>query len=231
MLRKTFLSIANQLFDILSKGIEKRFAKNIQFERQVRALKTTVDYVEEHMSNVVSKDSKWKVHQYALSKVSLNGLFLEFGVYQGQTVNYIAKRTSEIVYGFDSFEGLPEFWRDGFDKGVFAMDTLPKVEQNVVLVKGYFDQTLPEFLQKNGNAPVAYLHIDCDLYSSTKTIFQHLKGRILPGTVIVFDEYFNFPGWQNDEFKAFKEFIEESQLKYTYLTYNRLDEQVAVKIV
>lgn len=49
--------------------------------------------------------------------------------------------------------------------------------------------------------------------------------------MIVFDEYFNFPGWENDEFKAFKEFIEESQLKYTYLTYNRLDEQVAVKIV
>ncbi|MHA8067260.1 hypothetical protein V7S76_11355 [Aquirufa sp. ROCK2-A2] len=62
MLRKTFLSIANQLFDILSKGIEKRFAKNIQFQRQVRALKTTVDYVEEYISDVVSKDSKWNVH-------------------------------------------------------------------------------------------------------------------------------------------------------------------------
>jgi hypothetical protein len=230
MFKKIFLSIANQLFDILSKGIEKRFAKNIQFQRQVRALKTTVDYVEAHMKDVTSMDSKWKVHQYALSQVSVKGLYLEFGVYKGQTINFIAKQVPQTVFGFDSFEGLPEFWRDGFDKGTFALNQLPKVEENVVLVKGYFDQSLPDFLQKYGSEPIAYLHIDCDLYSSTKTIFEHLKSNIVPGTVIVFDEYFNFPDWEEDEFRAFKEFIEDNHLNYTYLTYNSLNEQVAVRI-
>jgi very-short-patch-repair endonuclease len=98
MFKKIFLSIANQLFDILSKGIEKRFAKNIQFQRQVRALKTTVDYVEAHMKDVTSMDSKWKVHQYAISKVSVKGLYLEFGVYKGQTINFIAKQVPQTVF-------------------------------------------------------------------------------------------------------------------------------------
>jgi hypothetical protein len=50
------------------------------------------------------------------------------------------------------------------------------------------------------------------------------------GTVIVFDEYFNYPGWENHEFKAFQEFVEQTNLKYEYLAYNRRHEQVAVKI-
>jgi hypothetical protein len=54
--------------------------------------------------------------------------------------------------------------------------------------------------------------------------------RIKSGTVIVFDEYFNYPGWQGGAFKAFKEFIAYSGLSYEYLTYNRLHEQVAVQI-
>jgi len=229
-MRKIFLPIVNQIVDILFNRIRKRFATDIQFERQARALKSTVDYVEAHMKDVTSMDSKWKVHQFAISKVSVKGLYLEFGVYKGQTINFIAKQVPQTVFGFDSFEGLPEFWRDGFDKGTFALNKLPKVEENVVLVKGYFDQSLPDFLLKYESEPIAYLHIDCDLYSSTKTLFEHLKSNIVPGTVIVFDEYFNFPGWEEDEFRAFKEFVEENQLNYTYLTYNYLSEQVAVGI-
>jgi Macrocin-O-methyltransferase (TylF) len=229
-MRKIFLPIFIQIVDILFNRIRKRFATDIQFERQARALKSTVDYVEAHMKDVTSMDSKWKVHQYALSQVSVKGLYLEFGVYKGQTINFIAKQVPQTVFGFDSFEGLPEFWRDGFDKGAFALNKLPKVVENVVLVKGYFDQSLPDFLQKYGSEPIAYLHIDCDLYSSTKTIFEHLKSNIVPGTVIVFDEYFNFPGWEEDEFRAFKEFVEENHLNYTYLAYNSLSEQVAVRI-
>jgi len=69
-------------------------------------------------------------------------------------------------------------------------------------------------------------HIDCDLYSSTKTVFDWLKPRIRAGT-IVFDEYFNYPNWHQHEFKAFKEFVEECHVKYEYLGYARI--QAAVK--
>jgi hypothetical protein len=46
--------------------------------------------------------------------------------------------------------------------------------------------------------------------------------------VIVFDEYFNYPNWQEHEFRAFQELVEECRVRYQYLGYARF--QVAVKI-
>ena len=76
-----------------------------------------------------------------------NTLWLEFGVASGHTINYISKFTNDTVYGFDSFEGLPEKWRDGFDKGAFTRNgEFPNVNTNVQLIKGWFNETLPNFI-------------------------------------------------------------------------------------
>ena len=109
--------------------------------------------------------SREAVHDLAWEARQLEGLVMEFGVYRARTLNYLAAKTSQTLYGFDSFEGLPEFWRDGIGKGAFALDGLPKVRSNVVLVKGWFDDSLPKFLlDLNSSDPLSYLHIDCDLY-------------------------------------------------------------------
>ena len=76
--------------------------------------------------------------------------------------------------------------------------------QNVVLHKGWFDETVPDFAETHKEA-IAFMHVDSDIYSSAKTIFTHLGDRIVPGTVIQFDEYFNYPGWKNHEYKGFQE--------------------------
>ncbi|QHS59712.1 class I SAM-dependent methyltransferase [Chitinophaga agri] len=211
--------------------IQATFARDISFARSVKSLSTTADYIDEHMWDVPSVDHHLLVHDTAISHIQIaNGLILEFGVFSGSTINHIATHLPDTsIFGFDSFEGLPEFWRDGFSKGHFALNQLPTVAPNVTLVKGWFDQTLPDFKAKY-DQPVAYLHIDCDLYSSTKTIFDLLKDNIVEGTVIVFDEYFNYPGWMQGEFRAFREFLEETKKSYKYLVYNRMHEQVAVII-
>jgi hypothetical protein len=210
----------------------KMQSKNIELQLQMNALQSTAHYVEEHMLAVPSFGSKFELLEHALSRVSVKGTFLEFGVYMGETINYIADRIDGTIYGFDSFQGLPEHWRGGFEKGMFALDKdgLPKVRKNVKLCVGWFDQTLPTFSEKSSE-PVAFLHVDCDLYSSTKTIFEHLGDRIVPGTVIVFDEYFNYPSWQQHEYKAFQEFLSAEQMDYEYIGYNKYDEQVAVRII
>jgi hypothetical protein len=145
-----------------------------------------------------------------------DGLILEFGVYSGRTINHIASLTNERVYGFDSFKGLPEDWRSEYGKGSFATASLPTVANNVELVVGLFDQTLPDFLAKHPQ-PVSLLHVDSDLYSSAKTVLTSLKDRIVRGTIIVFDEYFNYVGWRNHEFKAFQEFVRDGDLRYRYI--------------
>ena len=93
------------------------------------------------------------------------------------------------IDGFEPFEGLPEAWRDGYAEGSFKMNQLSTVQSNFTLHKGWFDSTLPALLEKvESGINVGYLHVDCDLYSSTKTIFACLANIIKSGTVIVFDE-------------------------------------------
>lgn len=187
-------------------------------------------YILKHMNNVPAFNITLDILSYAMEKRMADGLILEFGVYSGTTINHISSLCDQTVYGFDSFEGLPEDWRSGFEKGTFEVPELPKTNNNVTLVKGWFDSTLPVFVQEHSEK-VSLLHIDCDLYSSTKCIFDCLKNQIVPGTIIVFDEYFNYPGWEEGEYKAFQEYIAESNLSYEYIGYVEIMEQVAVRIV
>jgi len=149
-------------------------------------------------------------------------LWLEFGVASGRTINYISSFTTDKVYGFDSFEGLPEKWRDGFEKGAFNMDgNMPQVNANVELIKGWFDATLPAFI-KSQNKKVSFLHLDADLYSSTKFILNLLKDYIDEECIVVFDELVNYPGFdlETGELKAFYEFITENKVDYEWIGMN-----------
>lgn len=208
----------------------KRNAKNIERQLQKNALMDTARFVEENMNMTISFDNKFSLLKYSLDLAPKKGLFLEFGVFEGTTINFISSNTKNIVYGFDSFEGLPEFWRDGFDEGEFKMENLPNVNNNVKLVKGWFEDSIPPFLKEHSEN-CSFIHIDCDLYSSTKNIFDKLNDKIKKDTIIVFDEFFNYPGWKEGEYKAFIEFVISNNVKYEYIGYCKYDEQVAVKIL
>jgi hypothetical protein len=164
---------------------------------------------------------------YVFEKMKLrrkpNTLWLEFGVATGKTINYISRFTNEKVYGFDSFEGLPEKWRDGFDKGAFNRNgNMPQVNGNVELIKGWFNETLINFMEQHQNKKVSFIHMDADLYSSTKYIFDVLKDYIDKDCVIVFDELVNYPGFDgpNGELRAFYEFITENKVDYQWIGMN-----------
>ncbi|MFK7803674.1 MAG: TylF/MycF/NovP-related O-methyltransferase [Anaerolineae bacterium] len=141
----------------------------------------------------ITKNCMWATAQrfsrglvdISLSQVEISGMFLEFGVFKGASIRYIAGHAKDReIYGFDSFTGLPEAWIH-YPKNYFSLGgNLPKVPSNVTLHKGYFEDTLPSWIERHsGN--IALMHIDCDLYSSTKTIFKYLKDRIKPGAVII----------------------------------------------
>ena len=174
-------------------------------------------------------------------------LWLEFGVADGNTVNYIASFTDkkETVYGFDSWEGLPEDWRPGFPKGVFDRDgILPRVKPHVGLIKGLFDQTLDDFVAQelqNKSKKISFLHVDCDLYSSTKYVLTTLRDYIAEGCIIIFDEFINYEGYDREygELRAFHEFLQENVVEYEWIgAYGTTDgttigwahEAVALKI-
>ncbi|GAB4157819.1 MAG: hypothetical protein Tsb009_34970 [Planctomycetaceae bacterium] len=149
--------------------------------------------------------------------ITVDGLWMEFGVYEGTTLNILAGFTQQTIYGFDSFQGLPEDWRAGKEQGRYSLHgQLPQVKGNVQLIPGWFEETLPEFLNRHSE-PIAFVHIDCDLYSSTRTILSALKNRFVPGSVIVFDELFNYPGYEQHELKAFYEFLRETEIECEWI--------------
>lgn len=206
---------------------------DIALTRQMQATRATADYVAKHMSSVQSVTSWQAVHDIAMEQMQIEGgLCLEFGVFGGASINYLAGARNWQVIGFDSFEGLPEDWRDGYPKGTFRRSGPPEVARNVQLEIGWFADTLPAFRSRlpNPDQPVAYLHMDSDLYSSAVTVFEVMEANIVPGTVIVFDEYFNYPGWEDGAFRAFQEFVLRRKCSYDYVAYNRTHQQVAVKV-
>ena len=130
------------------------------------------------------------------------GLICEFGVCTGSSINLIARTLSQrTVYGFDSFEGFPTDWVFGdvrVPKNVLAIDeSKVTFADNVRLVKGFFDQSLPAFLRDH-KEPVALLHIDCDTYDSTRDILLNLRDRLQVGSLIVFDEILGDMGMENE---------------------------------
>lgn len=168
----------------------------------------------------------------------IDGHVLEFGVFDAKSINRMAELWPQRhLYGFDSFEGLPEDWDLGskvYEKmGKWHLHgKLPEVRDNVSLIKGFFDDTLPDWWEEH-RSPIGLLHVDCDLYSSTKTVLSTVNDGIVPGTIIRFDdlidfrEFENYEGkgshisrystWREHEWKAFQEWLEQFDRKVTPL--------------
>jgi Macrocin-O-methyltransferase (TylF) len=169
--------------------------------------------------------------EFALDLATLDGMALEFGVWTGRTLRMIAEhRGGQEVYGFDSFKGLPEDWRPNIPAGTFSLgDGQPPEVPGAELVIGWFEDTLPGFLAEH-NGPVAFLHVDADLYSSTKLVLEHVGPRLVPGSVIIFDEYFNYPGWEEHEHRAWQEYVKTSGIEFRFEAYTSNNEQVALVV-
>lgn len=160
------------------------------------------------MCSLKDRKDRGAVLEKSLSKINFDGLFLEFGVHKGFSINKIAEKLPQnIIYGFDSFEGFPEDGRNDWQQD-FSTD-IPQVRSNVELVVGYFDDTLDQFLSKKNNKEVAFAHIDCDIYSSTKTIFDcFIKFNSLKdGSILVFDELINYREYLWNELLALYRYL------------------------
>ena len=149
------------------------------------------------------------------------GFWAEFGIFQGKTLKWCYerllgnsatgnyKRVNKLflglVAGFDSFQGLPEKWRD-YKQGYFTTpynEVRSFVPSDVVLKKGWFQDTIGEFLVENApRMPATMINHDGDLFVSTAITFSLANERIVPGTLICFDELFGYPGYMAHEILA-----------------------------
>lgn len=158
------------------------------------------------------------------NNLSIDGDIVEMGVYNGESLRIIEEVfPNDNIFGFDSFEGIPEEWITSSDhivpKNFFNLGgSFPEALRST-LVKGWFSEILPGY--KENINQLKFLHIDWDLYSSTKTTLEEFNDHIKKGTLIAFDEFIQFPeapskwytNWEDGEYKACIEWMQKHDRK------------------
>lgn len=163
-----------------------------------------------------------------------DGLFVEFGVASGEGCRLFGEKlaaSGKTITGFDSFEGLEEDWtgrQTGQETGAFTQGgKLPEVPENVTLVKGWIQDTLPAYLKETGTAPFSFIHMDMDTYSPTRFALDVVKSRLVKGSIILFDELYGYPGWKHHEYKALIEVLGPND--YHYISFS--NDSVAIEML
>lgn len=182
-----------------------------------------------------SKDRIYKLlAHYELYKqiTNLPGEIIECGVFKGNSLIRLATFRDALetpysrrVIGFDIFGKFPttnyepdkkylsKFIESAGEESISKEDledVLNKKNiQNFELIQGDILETVPTFKENNPHTKIALLHIDTDVYEPAKIILNNFFELIVPGGVIMFDDYGTFPG----ETKAADELIKELNLK------------------
>lgn len=186
-----------------------------------------------NMGKAMQFHGREQLWSYVMQKRDLGDsqTLLEFGVWKGASLKYFADIDPNMtLYGFDSFKGLSEDW-EGFSlpRGTFNLEGHPDTSfpKNVQLVIGEFQDTLPSFI-RSLTTSISVIHIDCDTYSSTLFVLEQIFPMLSPKTLIIFDDFFGYPGWRKHGYRALQEFTIRYSLKITYLAYS--NRQIAVSL-
>jgi predicted O-methyltransferase YrrM len=222
---------------LYNRFLHKYLLRDLGFALQLEAQREAVAYIRRNMPDAAMCADRWQLLRAAVDEAPAGGLFLEFGVEKGASANFIARRLAARsglgpLHAFDSFEGLPEDWSGTVERrGKFSQrGRVPELLPNVTVHKGWFSETLPRFCAELSAPPVSLVHIDCDIYASTRTVFEHVGGRLARGTIVVFDEYLNYHGWSAHEYKAWQECVEQRGIRYTYRGFSAQGGQVYLRI-
>ena len=192
---------------------------------------SSLDYIREHrMKDTRLFYSVAQSLEYAVQSAVNSGSILEFGVRYGTSIKMLERFSGQKIEGFDSFQGLPTEWHT-VPQGAYSTNgVIPDLGDNITLHAGWFSDTLKPFVAQNPE-PIRLLHIDCDLYSSTIEVLTTLEKFLVPNSVVVFDEYIMNPKWQEDEYRAWIEFIEERNIRYEYLAFSPKTFQAVLRIL
>ena len=128
------------------------------------------------------------IREFSIKRALKNtddGIFLEFGIYKGESTKLFSKYT-KTLYAFDSFEGLEEDWL-GFNKPIGKFDlkgNLPNLPNNVELIVGKVQNTLKKFLESKNDKKIKFVHMDLDTYESSKFVLKNIKPYLSNNCII-----------------------------------------------
>lgn len=223
--------VATFIYNRLRDNVRRNLTYEVLWQN---AAEDSARYIEQNFDDAVIHQHRDAFWAYIMDKVAPTGELIEVGVFQGQSINFIAdrlkaKNDQRLVHGFDSFEGLEEDWSgEALPAGYFQQGgKLPPVRPSVRLYKGWVQDTLGPFYAEHPDSHLALVHIDTDTYTPAKYILETSKPFMREGTIVVFDELVGYPNWRNHEFKALEETLKREDYRFVGFT----SRQAAIKLV
>lgn len=210
--------VREQVFDRFLLRWMKSQVMHLDHDAALRlaALLDGAQYAAAHMQGARATPDKTEVLRFGLDHTPPEGLVLACGVFSVAGLEAIGTQLGRVAYGFE------------LRPPALSQATSAK------LMAGRFEHTVPAFLAQHPG-PIAFLHIDtdlyaqsmseadgtpCDVHTASKSALDIVGDRLVPGSVVVLDEYFNSPGWREQEFRAFQEMVQSRALNYRYLAYD-----------
>lgn len=196
--------------------------------RKLGELRAWCDFV--RSSNCPLFDRREQLYGYVQAQLGCVIDYLEFGVADGESlrswVGLNDKRESRF-WGFDSFEGLPEDWRTDRPKGMFNRGGQPPCipDPRLAFQVGWFQDTLPSFLEAFAPEHQLVIHNDSDLYSSTLYVLTKMD-PYLGNAVILFDEFYD----SSHEFRALQDYLSAYNRRVTLIAATKHFNQAALRI-
>ena len=219
---------------------KERLSRALPYSRRLHFLAELPklhDWVQTRASGCPSFSNRFDLYRYVNDKV-IDGSpinYLEFGVFQGESIRAWAETNSDPAsdfVGFDTFEGVDENW-EFLDMKVFDVGgASPSIsDDRVRFVKGYFQDTIPEFLRTFRPEHRLVVHCDADIYSSTLYTLAKCDEIMVPGTVVLFDEF----SAVLHEFRALADYCAAFRRDYRALAGTKADDlyfdQIAIELL
>jgi len=212
------MRIRRFIADLALKQLGLARLSNSRLQKGVRAVLDEIDFQQLRDGHPCAGFSKRSAMFQFIQSTVIKGEaieYLEFGVHRGDSIREwitLNECPESRFYGFDSFEGLPEDWRNGQGRGHFDMEgNIPKLEDaRVAFVKGWFDQTVPRFVREFAPKSRLVLHMDADLYGSTMIPLMYFTPYLKKGSLLLFDEFYD----REHEFKALQDYVKISRVGY-----------------
>jgi O-methyltransferase len=164
--------------------------------------------------------TRFELHEHIQNKILQDNSvdYLEFGVFEGATINFWVNQNrnpKSRFYGFDTFTGLPEEWKNLVGHRPSSTwnceGNVPEInDERIQFFKGLFQNTIDKFLKNYEPQKNIVIHNDSDLYTSSLYLLTRLHDIIKKDTIIIFDEFNNVM----DEFRALDNYCASYYRKY-----------------
>jgi hypothetical protein len=205
--------------------------KDIRIAAQFRAATSSAEWLHANADRAPAYARRPELLEAVIPQIPAQGDFAEFGVFKGAVTWFVRPRFPDRAYhAFDSWKGVPEAMSLAVSKFSFDLGgTVPDLPADTTVHAGWFEDTIPAWRARCA-ATVAFAYIDCDLYESVRTVLEGIADRVRPGSILVFDDWYNFPNWQAHSLRAVNEWSGRHRISLEPVGFTVLEHSAAFRV-